>query len=141
MGSNNVGTGFTALVASGSYNGITGSLALTQTTNSQGSSPRAVVILQIQGKPASGASYTTTLGAQGALTNGQGGVFYSEGSGSCGTSMKTWKSTGGSMTVDSISGSTVTYKLTNVPMGPNDQSPGAGTFSLSGTCAADVAGL
>jgi len=49
---------------------------------------------------------------------------------------RTWISTGGTATLDSISGKTYKFHVTAVPMGPTDggpTTPGAGTFTVDGS--------
>ena len=52
------------------------------------------------------------------------------------TTQRTWISTGGTATLDSISGKTYKFHVSAVPMGPTDggpTTPGTGTFTVDGS--------
>lgn len=87
------------------------------------------VALPIMGDPVAGATYT--IGSSARLTYDQ---FPTEGS------WLSWTGTGGTISVDSISGTTATFSFSSIPMAPTTDgsgNQGTGTFTFSGTITVD----
>jgi len=89
--------------------------------------------LSISGDPVAGATYTIATPSSGSAT-----LEYDESPASGG--FRSWEATGGSIAVESLSGSQATFSLSSIPMVVSTGGSGngaTGTFALSGTITVD----
>lgn len=92
------------------------------------------------GKPTQGKTYTIIKDNPGSGANA-GGLIYTESDVTSGQPKgKVWNSTGGTVTVDSVNGSAVSFTLKDVTFdkgGTDSTNLASGTFTLNGTIKAD----
>jgi hypothetical protein len=92
------------------------------------------------GKPTAGKSYSILKDNPGSGANA-GGLIYTEADVTSGSAKgKVWNSTGGTVMVDSVNGSAVSFTLKDVTFakgGDDDTNGATGTFTVNGTVKAD----